>query len=212
MDTEPSSTRLFALTILLTVATVGGFVLSILAVGWWAVIGIVAGLTVGLLQYDALRKSSSAKVFDFPSETDRSFVDFFASWYRQGGSHYIFCRDLDWLSGPEVAVILAALESHRNRVHIFLSDDSASACADLRSRGAMVYRVPNEIVEINVKLSLNVDLETKQIIYRKKTDGVRRNVRFLRTRDANTVALAETLIKACRHISSTNVPHGEMES
>ena len=188
----------------LAFATVAGFVLAAAVVSeWWVwILAILVGLATALAQYRLYRQSNAPKLIEFSGELDPKFTEFFSDWYGQDGSHYIFCKDLDWLDRPQLVRIVETLRNRGRKVTIFVSEDEARACARIRQNGAQILVVPRDVAEIRVKMSLHIDdADSKEIIVQRKKEGAS-TVRFTQTTDSNMVGLAETLMAACSHIAN----------
>lgn len=113
---------------------------------------------------------------------------------------------MEWLDRLALATVTKAVCTRGSRLSVFVSDNSAEAARSIEKAGGKVFVVPPELVQIQVKLSLLDDPEgSKRIIVRKKDPRVK-GVRFIETSDANSVALAETLIAACREIANGHHP------
>lgn len=192
----------FILQTLLTAVTVAGFVLaSAVASHWWVwTLAIVIGIAVVVLHIWNYRLATRKTLIEFHSELDLNFVRFFSEWYEQPGEHLVFCKDLDWLDRAECARIVETLRRRGHKVTIIISEDRAAACARIREGGCAIIVVPRDIAEIRVKMSLYIDdADSKQLIIQRKREDTTA-VRFARTDDTATVALAESLIQACKHI------------
>ena len=194
---QPLVLRLFILQGFCNAATIAGGLLSFLSREWWAII-LAAGAFVATLvvQYFIYRASTKNTYHQFPDERDRGFVDFFCNWYDRNGTHNIYCKDLDWLDRPEVARIVDVLKRRHANVSIFIREDAARVCDDLRNAGVRIYLVPN-VARSQMKMSMRIDDDDQELIIRRKGPGAT-DVQFIRSEDKYLLGLAEDLFTAYR--------------
>lgn len=189
------------------VATMAGLLFTVFAgqtLVAWTVSVIAALATVVCYSYIYFATTKGNKV-SFENEDDSKFIDFFSEWYKQPGTHVVFCKDLDWLDKPNRAAIPSTLAAQRDRATIILSEDRAEACSTIRSHGGIVTVIPEDVAAIRVKLSIHTDdNDSKRMIVQLKSGARATPIKFRRTNDTVMIALAETLIAACKHISANH--------
>lgn len=204
----------FGLQAILAVATVGGFVFAAAAKppAWVWVVAAVLAVGLIVMQVFTYRSGAHDRLFRFANEDDQKFIDFFAKWYEGGGKHYIFCKDLAWLTPTSRARIAATLRQRGRDVSVFVSEDDADVCAELRAAGCRVVRVPSALAEIRVKMSLHIkDNDDHTMIFQQKRPNAT-DVRFEQTEDPNDTALAATLVKALELLTADRPSNGEYTS
>lgn len=194
---QPVALRLFTLQGLCNAATIAGGLLSFLNRKWWAIVlAAVAFVATLIVQYFIYRASTRTTYHQFQDERDTRFVDFFCNWYDRNGTHNIYCKDLDWLDRPEVSPIVEVLKRRHANVSIFIREDAARVCADLRSAGVRIYLVPN-MARSQMKMSMRIDDDDQELIIRRKAPGTT-DVQFIRSEDKYLLGLAEDLFTAYR--------------
>lgn len=191
--------RAFVIQAVLTGITVVSGIVTVFKEAYlW--VGIVLAILVVAAQFYLFYEAVLAKRHRFKGEDDAKFSTFFTNWYGQEGEHRVFCKDLDWLDKDAVANVKSALVRQGPRVKIFVSDDGAKAVTDIRLAGGKVFRVPEEMVRIQMKFSLHSVDSSQNLIVRRKVSGSK-GVRFAETRDQLVLGLASTVMAACAHIA-----------
>jgi hypothetical protein len=199
---QPVVLRLFLLQAACNAATIAGTLLSFLSKQWWVIVLAVAAFAATLVaQYLLYRASTKTTYHEFEDEREKKFVDFFCNWYDRDGSHNIYCKDLDWLDRPEVSRIVDVLKQRHASVSIFIREDDAAVCNDLRNAGVRIYLVPS-VARSQMKMSMRIDNDDQEIIIRRKAPNAT-VVQFIRTDDKYLLGVAEDLFTAYRAQQAT---------
>ena len=130
---------------------------------------VVATLTSGILLTFHAGKERNRK---FHSEKGGKLSKFFQEWYEKPGRHKIFCSDLRWLEPRGMESALRALCDLKDRVDIYLVDDTGDVVKRLRDSGARVHTIPSEyMADCAPRMSLLEDEGTTAAAIRFKKDA-----------------------------------------